>query len=145
MSILRLQFLVHFATSTNPTWDQWDVSNWSTVEINVGIMCACMPAIRVILVRLFPKILGSTYNTSNANYAKYGVNSRSGINGYQNDISSATKGKGKGGGVDKSRTITYTQTFEVNSVGDPHHDEMALVPIDKRSHKARSDTSDISL
>ncbi|KAL6407039.1 hypothetical protein AUP68_09860 [Ilyonectria robusta] len=29
-------------------------------EVNVGIMCACMPAIRLLLAQTFPKILGSS-------------------------------------------------------------------------------------
>jgi vacuolar-type H+-ATPase subunit I/STV1 len=38
ISIIRLQSLITFGTSQNPTWDQADASNWSTIEINVGIM-----------------------------------------------------------------------------------------------------------
>jgi hypothetical protein len=71
--MLRLQSLVHFAASTNPTWDQWDVANWSTIEVNVGIICASMPALRVVLVRLFPKVLGSS-NRSMAGYSGNGAN-----------------------------------------------------------------------
>ena len=36
ISAVRLQSLVHFANSQNPTWDNVDVGIWSTVEINVG-------------------------------------------------------------------------------------------------------------
>ncbi|KAF2199568.1 CFEM domain-containing protein [Delitschia confertaspora ATCC 74209] len=88
VSILRLQSLVHFGKSTNPTWDQYSVMLWSTVEINVGIMCACMPAIRVMLVRIFPTFLGSsrhaTEPTGDAYYAQksqqYGSRSRGTLN-----------------------------------------------------------------
>lgn len=59
VSILRLQSLLHFSNSLNPTWDQWDVANWSTVEMNVGIICLCMPALRQLLVRFFPRMLGT--------------------------------------------------------------------------------------
>ncbi|ENH66884.1 hypothetical protein FOC1_g10007545 [Fusarium oxysporum f. sp. cubense race 1] len=52
VSIIRLQFLVDLGSSHNPTYDQTDISIWSTVEINVGIICASMPALRVILVRI---------------------------------------------------------------------------------------------
>ena len=34
VSILRLQSLLQFANSTNPTWDNLAVTQWSTVEIN---------------------------------------------------------------------------------------------------------------
>lgn len=59
VSIIRLKSLVTFANSVNPTWDNWDVSNWSTIELNVGIMCACLPSIRLIIVRMLPSLGGS--------------------------------------------------------------------------------------
>ncbi|KAJ4359878.1 uncharacterized protein N0V89_000434 [Didymosphaeria variabile] len=65
VSILRLQSLVAFANSTNPTWDQWDVTRWSVIEINVGITCACMPTLRVLLARCLPKMFGPTADSSN--------------------------------------------------------------------------------
>jgi hypothetical protein len=61
---VRLQALITFAGSSNATWDNFPVSLWSTVEINVGIMCTCMPTLRLILVRLFPALGGSSYNQS---------------------------------------------------------------------------------
>lgn len=41
---------------------------WSTIEINTGIICTCLPAIRLVLLRLYPRILGtnSTSRTSRA-------------------------------------------------------------------------------
>lgn len=74
ISILRLRSLVNFAASANPTWDQADVINWSNIEINIGIICACLPALRVILVHLFPKVLGTTKATDRPYYA-YGSQS----------------------------------------------------------------------
>jgi hypothetical protein len=38
VSILRLQALVHFAKSTNVSWEFYDVSIWSTIELGVGVM-----------------------------------------------------------------------------------------------------------
>ncbi|KAH7226832.1 hypothetical protein BKA60DRAFT_605090 [Fusarium oxysporum] len=70
VSIIRLQFLVDLGSSHNPTYDQTDISIWSTVEINVGIICASMPALRVILVRMFPALGGSSYDSSK--YNNYG-------------------------------------------------------------------------
>ncbi|KAF2849815.1 hypothetical protein T440DRAFT_451417 [Plenodomus tracheiphilus IPT5] len=75
VSILRLRALVHFAESDNASWEFYDVSVWSTIEICVGIMCACLPTLRLLLVRLFP-ILGGSSARSRANdkYYKYGSN-----------------------------------------------------------------------
>ncbi|PSN67023.1 hypothetical protein BS50DRAFT_621135 [Corynespora cassiicola Philippines] len=130
VSILRLQSLVHFASSKNPTHDQWDVSVWSTVEINVGIMCACMPALRVMLVRLLPGIMGSTRNASAVYYAKYGSNSRRGMPGQENTNPNASRGEGRAERRG-AKTITYTRTVEIHSATDPHHDETALVQMDE--------------
>jgi hypothetical protein len=38
VSILRLSALVHFSQSSNASWEFYDVSMWSTIEISVGIM-----------------------------------------------------------------------------------------------------------
>jgi hypothetical protein len=77
VSIIRLQFLVDLGSSTNPTFDQTDVSIWSTVEINVGIICTCMPSLRLFLVRLFPVLGGSSHNTRGyENYGDYGSRSK---------------------------------------------------------------------
>ncbi|KAH7392254.1 hypothetical protein DE146DRAFT_662041 [Phaeosphaeria sp. MPI-PUGE-AT-0046c] len=38
VSILRLSALVHFAKSSNASWEFYDVSVWSSIEICVGIM-----------------------------------------------------------------------------------------------------------
>ncbi|KAF2646010.1 hypothetical protein P280DRAFT_386971, partial [Massarina eburnea CBS 473.64] len=64
VSILRLRALVHFANTRNMTWDYLDASFWSVIEVQVGIVCACMPSIRLALARLFPKDLGSTHHSA---------------------------------------------------------------------------------
>lgn len=76
VSILRLSSLVEFrADSLNPTWDFFNVALWSDIEINVGIICVCMPSLRVLLTRIFPKMLG----TSQKSYGMHsGTASKSG-------------------------------------------------------------------
>lgn len=65
VSIIRLQAIATFTNSTNATFDNYDVQFWSVLELNVGIMCACMPAIRQILVWLFPIVFrGSSVDHS---------------------------------------------------------------------------------
>ncbi|KAI0163741.1 CFEM domain-containing protein [Pestalotiopsis sp. NC0098] len=50
ISIVRLVFLVQMQGSINLTWDYFPVCLWSTVEVTVGVMCTCMPTLRLILV-----------------------------------------------------------------------------------------------
>ena len=59
VSVLRLQSLVAFAKTPNSTWDFYDVCVWSTVEVTVGIMCACLPAVRQLIVRTWPSFGGT--------------------------------------------------------------------------------------
>lgn len=81
VSILRLRSLIDFGRTQNLTCmppvsllkmrllisaadDYLDASLWSVIEVEVGIICSCMPSIRLGLARLFPKILGSSIQSS---------------------------------------------------------------------------------
>ena len=61
---MRLRFLITFGKGSNPTWDQSDVVDWSTIEVNVGMICASMPTMRLILGRFLPKLFTSTKSNS---------------------------------------------------------------------------------
>ena len=48
---------MEFSYSTNnPTWDFFNVGLWSDIEINVGIICLCLPSFRLLLVHIFPRL-----------------------------------------------------------------------------------------
>lgn len=64
VSVLRLQSLIYLARSSNPTWDQWLVAWWSTIEVHVGMICTCLPTLRLILVRIYPRVF-STLSSRN--------------------------------------------------------------------------------
>ncbi|PTB78708.1 hypothetical protein M440DRAFT_1199969 [Trichoderma longibrachiatum ATCC 18648] len=59
ISLVRLKSVMFFANLINPTWDQWNVAWWSTMEVNIGIICTCLPTLRLILKRIFPKLLAT--------------------------------------------------------------------------------------
>ncbi|KAL5340231.1 hypothetical protein BJX70DRAFT_387454 [Aspergillus crustosus] len=69
ISILRLVEAVGFNTTMNPTKDFVPVGIWSLLEIDVGIMCSCMPGIRALCKRLWGRFVkkptGYRHNTSN--------------------------------------------------------------------------------
>ncbi|KIW23700.1 uncharacterized protein PV07_11879 [Cladophialophora immunda] len=60
VSALRLDTLFQFATSQNLTWDTTAFGYWSCIEMDVGVICACMPAMYSLFKHYFPKIIGST-------------------------------------------------------------------------------------
>ncbi|KAJ3962283.1 hypothetical protein N0V92_001016 [Colletotrichum tropicale] len=128
VSILRLQSLVAFAKSQNPTWDQFEVATWSTVEINTGIICACMPSVRIILVGFFPKLLGTTRRGTSA-AAKYYIQSSGNHGGTAGRSRARTFGNeakiktvDRESGLSSPNGIMYTKEYTVD-----YHDETSLV------------------
>lgn len=64
ISILRLKSLVALANTQNPTWDYVWIAFWTCLEIEVGIICACLPAIRSLLIRMMPDLFRSSLSGS---------------------------------------------------------------------------------
>ncbi|KAF5626076.1 integral membrane protein PTH11 [Fusarium sp. NRRL 52700] len=144
MSILRLHATVQAGVkTTNATWEYLAVSKWSTIEGNVGIICACMPSLRILLVRLFPKILGTSQR-----YYNYGSrsNKQTPGNTHNRSIPLGTNATSQ---ADRSQRrvdpvgIECHRTYEVE-YGD--NDETYLVHMKDMDHKSarsevRSETS----
>lgn len=113
---------------------------WSTVEINVGIICVCLPSLRLLLVRLFPRLLGTTQRY----YARYAGTSganRSAATGQ----SRPCRGTGTTSHVERSQhrpeiqsnQITYQKTYAVE-YGDKDNDEVHLVQLPDMDMKSTS-------
>lgn len=65
VSMLRLKTLSTFNNdSPNPTWDFVDVDMLSNIEICVSIICSCLPTLRLMLARLFPRFWEVTRQNS---------------------------------------------------------------------------------
>jgi hypothetical protein len=128
---------VGFANSQNPTWDNFDVSNWSTIEINVGIICTCLPTLRLLLVHMFPSFGSSTnryeYNTKGYSRSK---NGRSKSRTAEDDLQYRA-GRGQG-----DNTILYEQSYTVKF---SDHDEASLVQMNDLDLKSRGSESKVSV
>ncbi|KAH6892391.1 hypothetical protein B0T10DRAFT_559979 [Thelonectria olida] len=59
ISIIRLQSLIQFSKTSNPTFDNSPAIYWSVLECDMFIICACMPAIRSVLSKVAPAFFGS--------------------------------------------------------------------------------------
>ncbi|KZL68610.1 integral membrane protein [Colletotrichum incanum] len=51
-SMVRLQYLVSFADSVDPTWENVMAVIWSAVELNLAIICGSLPALRPLLKKI---------------------------------------------------------------------------------------------
>jgi hypothetical protein len=45
-----------------PSWDSYDVSIWTSTEIYVSLLCASAPGVKPVVVKILPKILGSSFS-----------------------------------------------------------------------------------
>jgi hypothetical protein len=66
-SCIRLRYIAVFDRSINPTWDYTEVIIWTGLEVAVAIIVACMPAIGVILKRVWP---GAGTRVTSSGYRK---------------------------------------------------------------------------
>ncbi|KAJ1323097.1 alpha-methylacyl-CoA racemase [Microdochium nivale] len=81
ISVIRLASLIEFRSSENVTRDYTGITTWSTVELGTGVLCACMPTMRLIFVRIWPNVFGSTIsNSSGKQYNNYGRSTGLGSN-----------------------------------------------------------------
>lgn len=78
-SCLRVTTLDVFATSSDNTYDIANVM-WTIIEPNVAIVCACLPTLRQLVVKLFPalgsKNSANRYGTPGYDSNAYGSKSR---------------------------------------------------------------------
>ncbi|KAK9779469.1 hypothetical protein SCAR479_03535 [Seiridium cardinale] len=111
VSILRLRSMIEFGSTKNATQDYVEVGYWSTIEISIGIVCACMPAIRALLSHTFPLVFGGTRANSSGPASPYPFsNKKSGQSTSDNQKPHHSENSsGGGGGVNKSKTERYSK------------------------------------
>ncbi|KAH7021377.1 uncharacterized protein B0I36DRAFT_275940 [Microdochium trichocladiopsis] len=101
VSIIRLASLLQFSSSENVTYDYTGISTWSTVEISTGVICACMPSMRLILARFWPNLFASKAVASSGApyYNRGGYDKRSGPNSTQKSYLSGKSNRVSGGSL----------------------------------------------
>lgn len=90
--------------------DYNDAAWWSTVEVHVGIICACLPSVRALFVSLGASSLGTTRANSRA--TGHHASSHSGLTG-------SSLGGGKIGALVKERPVSVPK----------HGDEEDFIPL----------------
>lgn len=106
----------------NPTYDYSNLALWSLVEIDVGVICACMPGVAVLLRRILPKVFGTTKGDSHK-YPKNSKNSSVNSSGRFGRVNSPKKIINKTTSV----SVSYDAHFEDASRLDSKSDEFELI------------------
>jgi hypothetical protein len=82
-SAIRLQYLVTIAATTNPTWDYTDVIIWTSLEVDVSIIVACLPSMRSYLgtkLDFFGSSNGKYGRSTLDSYDRHGISNKSAKN-----------------------------------------------------------------
>ncbi|KAK2059767.1 integral membrane protein [Colletotrichum caudatum] len=61
-SIIRLKYLVLFSHSYDPTWDYFNSSVWSAIEVNSAMICGSLPAIYPLIKKISDAFDGIRHN-----------------------------------------------------------------------------------
>jgi hypothetical protein len=59
ISMMRLHSIIAIASSKDKQYMNAQTGVWSSAEANVGLICACLPALRPILSQFFSSIFGT--------------------------------------------------------------------------------------
>jgi hypothetical protein len=100
VSIVRLTIFmkIPIATAADVTFNFREVIVWSTVEINVGLVCACLPSLRPFVAILGLNKIFSFTNSRPSNAKSPGPSGYAGYGDRSNDRSHGRK-KGSTGGL----------------------------------------------
>ncbi|KAK4182156.1 hypothetical protein QBC35DRAFT_194012 [Podospora australis] len=63
ISLIRLKTINSFTRAVNPTKDIADVCLWSGIELDVGVICPCLPSFRLLFKKAMPRLLGTNSGT----------------------------------------------------------------------------------
>jgi len=145
-SIIRLKFITGINHSLDSTWDNVEPIIWSMIEINMAIICACMPSLRTLFSRWLPNLFDITHRSHRSGSA-FSVNrmdtksaaiaewNRDRARMNKGDISSSNGGSGEFPSEYELDKIRIMRKVEVDIVSAPADAE------DKGGHIPRSKSS----
>lgn len=73
VTIIRMTTLKTGAAARDPTYNGVDTLQWTGVETNVGIICACLPLLRPLLNRFIPWFAQRTYRGDTHSRPTYNI------------------------------------------------------------------------
>ncbi|KAK4235077.1 hypothetical protein C8A03DRAFT_18119 [Achaetomium macrosporum] len=82
ISLVRLKTINEFTRAVNPTRDLVQICLWSGIELDVGVICPCLPSFRLLLRRLLPRVLGTTGNRYEMGYVSNLTGTRKSVGGF---------------------------------------------------------------
>ncbi|KAK3290916.1 uncharacterized protein B0H64DRAFT_49549 [Chaetomium fimeti] len=125
ISLVRLKTIDEFTRTGNPTKDIVQVCLWSSIELDVGVICPCLPSFRLLLRRMLPHVVGTSSRyelepVTNLTSTGAGASSmRSGVRKSLGGPAGGTGGGGAGGGGGGGKIVVEnTIAIQYGEVGD---------------------------
>jgi len=106
ISILRLQSLLVFLQTTDFSYHNPLAAIWSSLEVNIGILCSCLPTLKAMIGRWFPRAFGSSYGLQGSDHSherRNGANPGYG-EGNKNTAGASSSGSSNPSGTDRYKT-----------------------------------------
>lgn len=119
---MRLHSIRIYTESKDPFYDSVPINIWSMVEVNIGIYCACIPALKPIFAR---GKKGSTHGSSGYKYHGRDKSGSGQKNGY------AKKYAGGDSSIDASQgTMHASEEFDMKPIDESplEHPRPVAVP-----------------
>ncbi|KAK3314209.1 CFEM domain-containing protein [Apodospora peruviana] len=121
ISLIRLKSLNEFTRAVNPTKDIVQVCLWSGIEIDVGVICPCLPSLRLLLRRILPRVMGTTNG-------RYELDPRSNVQAsrksYAHIVKTTSIGVEFSTDDDRSRHGGGESVTSVNVIGDSDEERL---------------------
>ena len=122
VSILRLQSLYVISRAVDVTWENPLAAIWSSVEVNTGILCSCLPTLKACLTRVSPHIFSNTSAHSSENTPTSTANDEQRIRGVsfkrRSKLSFDALGRGLTGKSEPTQSSTISGNTDTSSGGD---------------------------
>ncbi|KAK7537319.1 uncharacterized protein J3D65DRAFT_625146 [Phyllosticta citribraziliensis] len=150
-SCIRIKHMKVLGRSHNPTWDYVPVGYWSTIEVDTATACACLPAVRALIYKVFfPQSMSDTpEEMDRSRYTMPGLPRSDGMDGKRaaaNDRRDTCTEMGvefcerKGNREDEGETQTQVQRVVIRRKSD-ERSEAAILPVEEDFDEERSDKS----
>ena len=59
-AFVKMSYLPHYGREGDLLWDSRDMTIWTVVEVNIGIICASLIALKPLLLHFCPRLLNDT-------------------------------------------------------------------------------------
>jgi hypothetical protein len=122
---LRLYYSIVVNDSRDGTWSGYYLWTWEAVEVDLGIACACAPALKPLLLRWFPKLMRSVFGaTTSSDPSRKGLSA--GGNGAFLEMKSPRGGRSMGGtftGNEEAVTRTHVYAGKLGRLKEGESEE----------------------